>query len=401
MAAILLSIGLPSTSSAARQAGLMVKDDPLPTRIQERLYSSPIRVPDIKPSQVHGLSYYADGEDTVVGAKINTLQDELFSLQGRIAELSESLAQLQAQGQRQSATYYASVATISTQLQSGTTPGNPRLQRKLAVARENLEELSQNVASLNDIAVRISDAASMSSYLLESVRATFGLSGAVEEDHVRLAQLEDAINNTLIAIDRLLNNVNDDITRTVSYLSAERENLRTMSLAIAKGDLFGKSLSNRPFSHAEPTGFALSGDAAVPMPEGLQDTRSLLQPPARVGAAAAPAPVAPSRLSAPVSGPRPLVRIRFDQPDVDFEQPVYMAMNEALNRYPAAQFELVAVHPAGGNAAEVAIESTRARRNAEKVLRSLTQMGMELERINLSYAEADDAQSSEVRIYVQ
>ena len=76
-------------------------------------------------------------------------------------------------------------------------------------------------------------------------------------------------------------------------------------------------------------------------------------------------------------------------------------MNEALERYPNARFELVAVHPNTGNAAEVAIESTRARRDAERVLRSLTQMGLSLDRIDLSYMPSNEATSDEVHLFVR
>jgi hypothetical protein len=96
-----------------------------------------------------------------------------------------------------------------------------------------------------------------------------------------------------------------------------------------------------------------------------------------------------------------LVKIRFDRANVAYEQPVYMAVNEALQRYPNARFELVAVHPAGVNTAEGAIESTRARRNAEKVLRSLTQMGLTMDRIDMSYMPSNEATSSEVHLYVR
>ena len=105
--------------------------------------------------------------------------------------------------------------------------------------------------------------------------------------------------------------------------------------------------------------------------------------------------------AAPLDSPRPLVKIRFNQPDVDYEQPVYTAVNEALERYPNAQFDLVAVSPTSGNAAEKAIESTRARRNAEKVLRTMTQLGLSLDRVALSQSESPDAQSSEVHIYIR
>lgn len=387
-AAAVLFLGTPVVA-LAKPAGnpppLVITNEPLPAELRGRVYAHPARVPDITAAQVSGGSYFKDSDigSTAVSRKVDDLRNDLFSLQGKVGELSEQLASLESSGQSQAAEYYASIATISTQLQSGTTPGNPRLVEKMTVARDNLERLSGNVSRLNDLALQISNAASMSSFLLESARAAYGLSGAIEEDHVRLAQLEDAVNSTIVVIDRLLNNINDDITRTVAYVGAERENMRTMSLAITTGDLFGKSLSNRPFSNVQQASFAPAASAG----------NMMLQQPG--GYAPAPAMAAAS------AGARPLVKIRFDKPDVAYEQPMYMAVNEALTRYPNARFELVAVHPSTGNAAEVAIESTRARRNAERVLRSLTQMGLDLGRVDLSYTPSAEAATSEVHLYVR
>ena len=367
-----LATGMTGVAHAApgKAPALVVTDEPLPQELQNRLYSKPARAPDITMDRVLGNDYY-DGGETIVGRKVDSLRNEFFALQGSVGNLAERLNVLQGQGQAQSAEYYANVATISTQLQSGTTPGNPRLIKRLSVARNSLESLAANVSGLNDLAVEISNAASLSGFLQESVRATYSLSGAVEEDHARLAQLEDTVNNNVVAIERLQNAVNDDITRTVSYLSTERNNLRTLSLAITTGDLFGKSLASRPFSGAQPANFAADGGMGSPT------------------------------AMAPVGAPRPLVKIRFDKPNVAYEQPVYMAVNEALQRYPNARFELVAVHPTGGNSAESTIESTRARRNAEKVLRSLTQMGLTMDRIDLSYMPSPEAGSSEVHLFIR
>ncbi len=105
--------------------------------------------------------------------------------------------------------------------------------------------------------------------------------------------------------------------------------------------------------------------------------------------------------SAALSGPRPLAKIKFDRSDVAYEEPVYLAVNEALKRYPNARFDLVAVTPTQGNAAEVAIESTKARRNAEKVLRTLSQMGLPQDRVDLSYSESGQAASNEVHLFVK
>ncbi len=385
--------GVALARSADQPPALVITNEPLPADLRSKVYSKPSVAPQTYPQQILGPQYYNDGAETVVGHKVDSLRNDLFSLQSTVADLSEELAELELGGQHRAAEYYASIATISTQLQSGTTPGNPRLINRLTIARDNLEQLSSNISGLNDLAVEISGAASMSSFLLESSRATYSLSGAIEEDHVRLAQLEDAVNNTVVVIDRLLNNVNDDITRTTAYLATERDNLRTMSLAINTGDMFGRSLSNRPFSSVGQATFT---------PVAASSYGGIMQPPPAPGmlapeSMAMPAPQPPTGVPAP----RPLVKIRFDKPNVAYQQPVYMAVNEALNRFPNAHFELVAVHPGMGNAAEVAIESTRARRNAERVLRSLSEMGVPLDRVDLSHTPSAEATTNEVHLYVR
>ena len=364
--------------SADRQAVALI-NSPLPPEVQSKVYAKPSRAPETTAAQITD-NYRDIGTETLVGRKVDQMRSQLFALQGHLAEMADRLASQESANQREAADYYAAVATIDTQLQSGTTPGNPRMTQKLNAAHADLETLSSNTASLSSMAQDVAGAASAANFLLQDVRASFSLSGAVEEDHVRLAQLEDAITATSVFIDRLLNNVNDDINRTTAYVTVERENLRTLGLAVEKGDLFGKSLSNRPFSSASLANF---------MPETA-------------------APASSSSMSMPASasagtpaGMRPLVKIRFDRPDVSYEQPVYSAVNEALRRYPDARFELVAVHPSNGNPAETAIESAQARRDAEKVLRSLTQMGLSLDRIDLSYMPSADAATDEVHLYVR
>jgi len=372
--AVFLGIAGYSASSHAQmdmneRPVLVITNETMPGSTPDPRYQLPAKAPEITPEQVSGASYFEPTE-TIVGQKIDNLQADLFSLQSRISNLSQRLNSLHNQNQALGADYNAAVATINTQLQAGTTPGNPRLVQRLNGAQRNMDMLAQNVADLNGLAVEVANAASMSSFLLDTIRSTFSLSGAVEEDHVRLAQLEDQVSNTIVSVDRLLDEVNDSISRTAAYLNAERQNLRTLSLAISKGDLLGRSLASRPFSNVSQ--------------------RNLMQP------ASAPAPA----MAAP-AGPRPLVKIRFDKPNVNYEQPVFMAVSEAMERYPQSTFEVVAVHPASGNAAQVAIESTRSRRNAEQVLRTLNQMGLQADKIDLSYMPSQDVASSEVHIFIR
>ena len=344
-------------------------------KINDSLYSKPVRSQEITANRVLNLDYF-EPVNTMTAEKIRDIQAQMYELQGEIADSATQLQTLETVGQDLAANYYAAVATINTQLQSGTTPGNPRLKSRLALAEDALDILSGNVSDYNKMAVQIADLASVANFLQQEARAAYGLSGSVEEDHVQLAQLEDSLANTAVAIQRLLNNVNDNITRAAAYMASEQSNLRILALAISNGDLYGKSLSNRPFSMAGSSSMAAYNND-IDVMQG-----------------ASPSPASPGQL-------RPLMKIRFDRPDVDFAQALYMSVNEAMEKYPNTQFELVAVSPGMGNPTKLAIESTRARRNAEKVLRNMVQMGIDTNRVKLANLTEDDIQYNEVHLYIR
>jgi len=98
---------------------------------------------------------------------------------------------------------------------------------------------------------------------------------------------------------------------------------------------------------------------------------------------------------------RPLVVIRFDRPDVQYQQPLYQAVSQALARRPNAGFDLVAVAPSSGGTAQVALNSNMAQRDADQVLRSLISMGLSPDRVSMSSATSPNAQVNEVHLYVR
>lgn len=309
-----------------------------------------------------------DYSETVVSRKIQQLSSD----QGKIKQYADSydsqLRSLQGSSENTTKKYYDVIAGINAHLQRGTTPGNPILIEKAQVAQNNLDALSSDITSLNVLANDIASNASLASYLMEAIRATYGVSGAIDEDHQKLTELEDEVNNLNVQTDRQLNEVNEDINRRTSYLSSERRNLQTLSLAIANGELYGQSLANR--SYFSPTS-ALPGSAPL------------------------------STAKAPVNSSKPLVVIRFDRPNVDFEQAVYLAASQALEKYPTVGFEVVAVAPAGINPAQSALATTDSQNNAEAVLRSMAQMGIPGNRVALSAAKSPAARSSEVHIFLR
>ena len=373
----------PVQAAEGQRPALVITDSPIPASILEKAYNKPVQVRDITADELIGHSYYKP-TDTMVSRKINDLQSELAILQDKVLVLSEALTKVQRQNEGKAAQYYAAVATINTQLQAGTTPGNPRLIERFATAERTLDDLGGQVTDLNQLALDTAKVATETSFLLDSARSAYSLSGAVEEDHIRLAKLEDKVSSTVVIVERLLGSIDGDLGRTNAYLAAERDNLRVLSLAISEGNFYGKSLANRPFS-------------------GTGNVHQASYTPPTAAAATAPTPVTPAS-PAPAPAPqsaRPLVKITFDSANVEYEQPLYMAVNEALERYPDATFKVVGVHPAAGNAAETAIESTRARRNTKNVLRTLSQIGVSDNQIDVSYDGSSDVTANEVHVYIQ
>lgn len=306
---------------------------------------------------------------TDVGRKIQAMRGDLTKLQGSVSQYNSQLQAIRGETVSNAQRYHSSVAAINSRLQVGTTPGNPILVQQWNTAQQQLDSISSSVAKMNTLANQVAGDSSTAAYLLETTRATYGLSGAVDEDHRQLSVLEDDVNRSVVLVDRLLNELNDDVTRQMNYLANERRNLSTMSLAIKNGEMLGTSLANRAF------------DANTPISGGRASVTTST----------------PAELAAR----RPLVVIRFDRPDVDYQQALYTAVNRALERRPQAMFDLVAVAPNRGTAAQAAALTTTARRNAENVMRSLTGMGLPASRLSLSSTSSSEAQSSEVHLYVR
>lgn len=299
---------------------------------------------------------------TFVGQKVQELRGDLERLQSSIADQNARLQELRARAVQNANIYHSTVGAISARLQVGTTPGNPVLVQQWNTAQVQLEQVSADLAQMNSLSNEVAANAALSAYLLEATRASFGISGAVDEDHRQLAILEDEVNRTTVLIDRLLSELTEDVARQTNYLAQERSNLTTLALGVSNGELYGTSLASRAYV----------------------------------------APQAPA--SAPGAGlasGRPLVVIRFDRQNVQYEQALYDAVSQALSRRPNAAFDLVAVSPAGGTPAQVALNSNNARRNAESVLRTLTNMGLPPDRVSLAATTSPSATTTEVHLYVR
>jgi len=307
----------------------------------------------------------AKSTGTFVGKKIVSMRSDLDKLKGAINRLNSRMTTLRTENESSTQRYHGIVAAMNAKLQAGTTPGNPVLVKQWNEAQLQLEKIEGNISKMNGLSNDSGSEATVAGYLLDSVRATYTLSGAVDEDHVQLRSVEDDANRTVVFIDRLLNELSNDINRQTSYLANERRNLTTMSIAIKNGERYGASLMNRAFAQAEIK-------ARTAARSGKRRASS-----------------------------RPLVVIRFDRQNVAYQQALYNAVSRAVERKPDAAFDLVAVSPKVGSPSARILNTTAAKRNAEGVLRTLTDMGLSASRVNLTATNSATAQANEVRVYVR
>jgi len=313
---------------------------------------------------------------TFVGQKVVGFRQELAALQDGIRAQNNQLQDIRNKTIQDSQAYHENVAGMNARLQVGTTPGNPVLMNRWEQAQAQLNTINDDIIFMNQLSAQITTSSAMANYLLDSVRAAFTLSGAVDEDHRQLRVMEDETQQTVVLIERLLKELSQDISRQQQYVNTEKENLNIMALAIKNGQLYGTSFANRPVLANPNAQMAMSGMAG-PM--------STLGP---AGAMMGP-------------GAQPLVMVRFDRGSVDYETALYEAVNNALTRFPNAAFQVVAVGPAINALGQQTQNTAQARMYADRVVRSLQNMGIDLSRISMAATTSPAAQDPEVHVLLQ
>jgi hypothetical protein len=275
---------------------------------------------------------------TLVGTKVIEVRSDLNRLQLAVQQQTLKHQELRSSAERNAAGYQTTVGAINGKLQMGTTPGNPAVTGAWQQAQGQLDQIGSDLDQMSRLSNDVANNAAFSSYLLDSIRAAYTVSGAVDEDHRQLRILEDQTNQTTVSIDRLLNQLSEDMSRQTNFLATERSNLTTLAAGVNSGQVYGTTLASPRLCAAGPAGFAADGghehgpsaggDPLRPQPTWITSRRSIRRP------------------------PRPWKCAR------------------------TRPFDVVGVAPAMGQPAQVALNSDIARTNANRVSRSLLNMGL-------------------------
>ena len=188
---------------------------------------------------------------TFVGQKVVMFRSELTQLQSAIRSNNAQLQQIRASVINNALQYHKVVGMIEAKLQVGTTPGNPNMFAMLEGAQNNVQVMNSNTNALSQLAARVSADAANTDYLVDAIRASYSISGAVDEDHRQLRILENEANQTSILMNSLLNEVNSDIVRQKQYISTANDNIAGLASAIKVGSY---GVNNVPLSTSAATG---------------------------------------------------------------------------------------------------------------------------------------------------
>lgn len=394
----LLALNIPTANAAEFINGSMVPDNAVQSLSSEPssgVPSDPSLALAMASASADSLANFGPSSGTVVGNRARELRDEVLRLRSSVNLNSNEFSVLRSSGAAGAVQYHSTVAAITARLQNGTTRGNPILLRQWEEAEASLGQVTHSLNRLNSLQTAIDADASLASYMLESIQAGFQLSGAVDEDQDQLKLLRDEDSRLVVQLDYLRNQTTNDIERQSNYLTTERSNIQALAFAISRGELLGNSLANRPV--------IINPSPVAALPASYSSNSSVAPAPQA-------SPSTPVDNSIATSNPnvgivpsigRLLVLVRYNQPNVDYEQQLSQAVGAALQRRPNAEFSVVAVSPSSGDPAELAKSQQVAESNAEAVKRSLVQMGLSPSRIMTANTQIQTAQTPEVHVYIR
>ena len=312
----------------------------------------------------------SDPSGTFVGQKINPLREDFEAVTEAFLVHRVSYEEVKSRVYGASTEFYGTVAAISTKLQLGTTPGNPVLVRQYDQAQGELDNIEEYMREINLLNQKVNADAGVVALLKSTLNKTLRLAGAIDQDHRHLELLEDDTEKLEIDISRLINEITEEISRQSGFTKIENQNLLVMAVAIRNGESMGTGILNRSFLAAQALADAGAPDEQLDAPK------------------------------VKISG-LPLVVIRFDDPDIDYEKTLFDAIGVTVDKKPGATFGLVAVAPIGKNDGETRINSSKVKKYAERVLRSLVSFGLPSKKVALSAKTSGDVVVPEVHIYVQ
>ncbi len=296
---------------------------------------------------------------TNANRSIASLRSTTTTLDDKMMRSVGNLDSLRRAGASDLSKYHAARAEIMTRLQVGTTRSNPELVARWNQAQAALDDLTANLNALGGLASQVDADSNSVRQTLSQIAVTYDLPGQLDEDHRQLTVLDLETQQMWVSYRRLYKNVTWDVPSQTNFLANERASLASLAGAIKRGNLYSESSS-------------MGG-----------------------GYSSIAAPVDYASSTPGYDSAKPLVVIKFDHPDVAYQEILLTALKQALKARPDAGFMVVGVAPTANTSAQNA-----AQQHAQDVLRTIADMGVPQTRLQISSTTNPKARSSQVQVFL-
>ena len=311
---------------------------------------------------------YANGSNVVngsytgtfVGQRIAAFRQELKQLKQAQKSNEKDFEKITANITNNSALYQKTISTVENKLQAGTTPGNPNMYAMLQQAQGNVQTMFANANALDNLSTKTANALTSVNYLEKSIAAAFSISGAVDEDHKQLRELQNQAMTTAQKISTL----NDNVSRAASF--QEQNALQASQEVSSLHDSVKTGSSTATVTKVRSASYKPAAGTAKPVVHPAENTPA-------------------NRM--------PLFSVRFNNKNVDYHEGLNTAVKSALARKPNAVFEVLAV---SNNA-----NQNQAQQHASKILNEIIGLGANANNINLNARISEKSAISEVQVFVK
>lgn len=318
----------------------------------------------------------AQNTGTFVGQKVISIRNELVGLQNVIRKHNHELQGIRSSVMASSADYATSVSFVEGKLQAGTTPGNPYVVSALQKAQDSIKGMTGNAIVINQLSNRVSSDIVMVKYIINSIKSSYKVTGAVDEDHAQLKILQGEAEKTQVVLNNMLNELNNDYASQQQYIDDANKAIMSLEEPVMIGR-FGMPYSQQ--------------DVGI-MPAAVL-TPAMKATPAKIISRAKTAEIQNQENFSS----RPLLKVKFNKNNVDYKDGLNKAVNGALKTKPTMMFDIVAITPAKSSPAL----RNEARLRASEIFQEVVAIGVSPENVSLSAKSSADISISEVHIYVK
>ena len=299
---------------------------------------------------------------TFVGQRVAAFRQELKQLSQAQKSNQKELDKINSNISRNANLYQKTVSSVQNKLQAGTTPGNPNMYAMLQQAQGNVQNMFANANALENLSSKTATNLTSVNYLENSIAAAFNISGAVDEDHKQLRDLQ----SEAMALAQKASALNESVSSAANFQQQNAIQSSQEINALHDSVRVGNS----------------SGSFSKPVQRNLSST-PLMAPSHSV---------APRPANANFGG-MPLFSVKFNNSNVNYHDGLSTAVKSALSRKPNAVFDVVAVST---NA-----NQDRAQSYASKIMNEVISFGANANNVNLNAHISEKSPVSEVLLFVR